>query len=394
VDYNRELADVNSPAIDYALRGLARCWLPEHGRWSHIYHLDGRPKPNQSVPHSDVFYTLNVLLGLSRVSRLPGSIRPAEIYDHNVGKLLTLPVSKYAFGVALWSAAELKLDIPAAVVSHIHSILSNKKEWAAFRAQDIGMLLTGIVAQAKLDRKTWSPFADELFSAIVEGYCWPSGLFSDGLSGFRRQFATFASQVYLTIACYAYGEFSGNRRAIELANSCSKRLIELQGPNGEWPWFFDAKKGLVVDFYEVYSVHQYGMAPAFLELAEQNGVAGVRDAVVRGFNWVFGTNQLGKPMLVPELSLSIRSQVRRGELQTTQWRGVRAVRNALLNRSTGLEDPGKLELRQECRSYELGWLIWSFAKRSDYSELTHHTMFAQAGPHQESRSSVAAPVGL
>src|SRR5215467_13652737 len=45
----------NSPLVDYALKGLERCWLPEHGRWSHIYHLEKHDKPNESVPHSDVF---------------------------------------------------------------------------------------------------------------------------------------------------------------------------------------------------------------------------------------------------------------------------------------------------------------------------------------------------
>ena len=38
---------LNSPLIEYALKGLERCWLPEHGRWSHIYHLDGRKGPNE-----------------------------------------------------------------------------------------------------------------------------------------------------------------------------------------------------------------------------------------------------------------------------------------------------------------------------------------------------------
>src|SRR5260370_17760746 len=56
----------NSPLVNYALSGLQRCWLPEHGRWSHIYHLDGRSEPNESLARSDVFYTLNVLLGFSR----------------------------------------------------------------------------------------------------------------------------------------------------------------------------------------------------------------------------------------------------------------------------------------------------------------------------------------
>ena len=60
-------ASKNSPLVDYALRGLEQCWLPEYGRWSHIYHLDNWSQPNESVPHSDIFYTLNVLLGLARV---------------------------------------------------------------------------------------------------------------------------------------------------------------------------------------------------------------------------------------------------------------------------------------------------------------------------------------
>ena len=61
----------NSPLVDYALRGLDRCWLPEFGRWSHIYHLDQRRQPNELVPPSDVFYTLNVLLGMARVQHVP-----------------------------------------------------------------------------------------------------------------------------------------------------------------------------------------------------------------------------------------------------------------------------------------------------------------------------------
>ena len=128
------------------------------------------------------------------------------------------------------------------------------------------------------------------------------------------------TQTYLLLACYAYGELMGDDRAIQIANACTRKLIERQGPNGEWPWFFDAASGRVLDFYEVYSVHQYGMAPAFLMHAEQHGVFEARSAIVRGFNWVLGQNQLGRPMLVPDLHLSIRSQVRKGELRTKNWK--------------------------------------------------------------------------
>ena len=240
------------------------------------------------------------------------------------------------------------------------------------------MILTGIVAQAKEDRTEWYRFADPLFAFLIERYHGASGLFFDASAGLRRRFASFASQTYLALACYSYGEFAKNPRAIEIANACTRKLIDLQGPNGEWPWFFDAQNGIVLDFYEVYSVHQFGMAPAFLECAERHDVPEARDALIRGFKWVLGDNQLAKPMFMPEIRLSIRSQARKHELHTNKLRMVRSVHNAFLGRAAGLIDPANLRLRLECRSYELGWILWSFGNRSDLPQLTHDQFFIDA----------------
>lgn len=365
----------NSPLVDYALKGLARCWLPEFGRWSHVYHLDGRPQANQSLPRSDVFYTLNVLLGLSRVSAVPANIDTAQIFQSNARQLLELPVREYAHGMALWVAGECQFDVPEPLIVHLRAMLSDSKKRQSLRAQDIGMILTGAATQVRRDPSIWSPIADDLFSQIEVEYAWASGLFGDTPSGPRHRFASFASQVYLTLACYYYGEVRNNARAIDIANRCSRKLISLQGPNGEWPWFFDARQGHVVDFYEIYSVHQYGMAPAFLEFAELHGVLEAREALIKGFKWVLGANQLAKPMLDRSLHLSIRSQVRKGELRTDKWRAIRAISNSVMRRPSGLADPSQLELRLECRSYELGWILWSFGRRSDLSELTHQESF-------------------
>jgi hypothetical protein len=73
----------DSPLVRYALRGLERCWLSEHGCWSHIYHLDGRASPNESLRRSDVFYTLNVLLGMSRIKEVPGGLNLLETFHQN-----------------------------------------------------------------------------------------------------------------------------------------------------------------------------------------------------------------------------------------------------------------------------------------------------------------------
>jgi hypothetical protein len=217
-----------------------------------------------------------------------------------------------------------------------------------------------------------------MFQFVKDRFYGGAGLFFDAPFGLRRRFASFATQTYLSIACYHYGEFTGDSSAITMANTCVRKLIELQGPRGEWPWFFDAESGRVVDFYEVYSVHQYGMAPALLELAERFDVDRARDALVRGFRWVLGQNQLGRSMLVPKLSLSIRSQVRKRELRSKIPRMVRAAKHAYLGGISDLIDSAGVGLRLECRSYELGWILWSFGRRGDLPEITNHEAFRWA----------------
>ncbi len=370
-----EKASLNSPLVNYALNGLRRCWLTEFGRWSHIYHLDGRIAPNESRPPSDVFYSLNVLLGMSRLRQIPEDLNVSEIFERNVVELLRMPVAKYAFGMALWAGAELGLELPEKVMLAIRGLLANEEEWWSFRAQDIGMLMAGVVAQARTGKIEFCRPAERLFTFIARRYSSESGLFFDAPWGYRRRFGSFATQTYLTIACYHYGEFAGRPVAIGMANKCAGKLIELQGPHGEWPWFFDAKTGRVVDFYEVYSVHQYGMAPALLECAERHGVGGACQALVRGFHWVLGENQMMQSMLVPGLQLSIRSQVRKNELKTKSRRILRALGNAIADSSSALIDPTGLSLRLECRSYELGWIIWSFGRRTDLNQLAHNPIF-------------------
>ncbi len=366
--------DTVSPLIAYALRGLDKCWLPKLGRWSHIYHLDGRVPANESVPESDVFYTLNVLLGLSRLSPdATGDLDVAEIFRANVRLVPALPSPRYAYGMALWAAAELGLDIPARV--GIAAAVEDRQTWKTFRAQDLGMILIGCVEQAQRERGRWAATAHDLFELLDERFSCPSGLFFDEGFGLRRRFSSFATQTYLTLACYKYGEWSGRRRPLSLANACARTLIARQGPCGEWPWFFDTPSGHVVDWYEVYSVHQQGMAPAFLECAEHHDVSGATAALVKGFKWILGANQLNRSMLWKDLGLICRSQVRKGELHTKRRRAARAIAGAIARRPAQLVDPSGLELRLECRSYELGWILWSFGRRRDLRELQFHPEF-------------------
>jgi hypothetical protein len=118
------------------------------------------------------------------------------------------------------------------------------------------------------------------------------------------------------------------------------------------------------------------MAPAFLHHAISHGVPGAREALVKGFLWLFGDNEMGISMLRPDERMFYRSQVREGELDSLRARARRSLVNAVLRRSDNVANHRQLVLRNECRSYELGWILWSFGSRDDYPELTERSEFA------------------
>jgi hypothetical protein len=355
--------------------------MPRTGLWSHKYHLDGRPEPNESVPHSDSFYSLNVLLGFARNPEIVAG----EPYDLDVifkAATRSLPLQRarnYAFGMALWAGAELGFDVPANVLTKARDLAGDPAAAVHWQAQDIGLMLSGVVAQSRSD-PAWCKIATSLRDLILTSFRAPSGLFFESGTGFRRYFASFATQVYSCLGLYHYGEAMDDPLAIAAANACVTQLIALQGPHGEWPWFFAPGRGTVVDFYEVYAVHQHGMAPAILRHAIMHGVPGAREALVKGFIWLFGDNELGRTMLRPELHLFYRSQRRSGISGSRAARGLRALTKAALNRNDEIGTAGGAgrTLSLEVRSYELGWILWSFGGRRDFPELTDRPEFTAA----------------
>jgi hypothetical protein len=302
-----------------------------------------------------------------------------KIFISCASSLPALGASKYAYGTALWASADLDVEIPSATRTAIIELIENRSNWKDFRAQDLGMILIGCVRYAeRLPKERWASIARELFEFLVARYTCRSGLFYDSAAPGRRQFSSFATHTYLTLACFIYGEWSGDARALTLAKNCTTKLIDLQGPQGEWAWFYYTPRGRIVDYYEVYSVHQEGMAPAFLGHAERHGVSGATDALVKGFKWILGQNQLSRSMLFPREGLICRSHVRKGELNDRYRRAARAMLNAVTGSRASLIDPARLELRLECRSYELGWILWSFGQRNDLPDLHNHSAFVDA----------------
>jgi len=365
-----------SPLAVYALKGLNNAWMPEQRCWSHAF----RPQiasPNISVPSSDVYYSLNVLLGLSRLPDKGKCVtnETEEIFNGLCHRMLSLPVRVYAYGMALWAAAELGFELSGPVIDKIDSLLRNEKSWSRWRAQDVGLLISGLSNMAVHSKRWEKPteslkkYSDRYLSSAK------SGLFYDSATSLRRQFSTFATHVYMMLANFHYGESFGHDPSIRRALECVDALSRVQGAHGEWPWFYHTPSGRVMDMYPVYSVHQDGMAPAYLHYAILHAHSTARNQIIKGFEWVFGENEMGVSMLSPDYGIIHRSQMR-NEYLGRYKRAFRAIAKWISRAKAMSVGAGKLKINMECRSYHLGWILWSFGGRNGFPELTHHDSFS------------------
>ena len=157
------------------------------------------------------------------------------------------------------------------------------------------MLLTGVVAQARAGTKSngrASPI--RLFQFLKERFHGGSGLFFDAPSGLRRRFASFATQTYLSIACYHYGDLpaiaSAHRHGNALRPQTDRfaRAARASGPGS-------SMRRAAACSISTRSIRSTNMAwrPRCWNARSAIDVAGAREALIKGFKWVFGENQLG-----------------------------------------------------------------------------------------------------
>lgn len=378
-----------SPLTKYCLRGLRSSWQESLGCFSYS-HGPGPGSPagglNTSVPVSDHYYSLNVLLGLSKLPPQQGADAPDypvdSIFAAACAALPRLGAPVYASAMALWVAARYQYELPAVMRHRLDQLLDPDADWTGWTGQDVGLMLSACAAMRTAGHGDYDGAAERLRQHISQRMCCTeTGLFYNTSAGFRRRFASYATGVYLSMGLFDYGQAWTDGSAIDRALRCVRALHAHQGDQGEWPWFYDVPRNAIADRYQIYSVHQDGMAPAYLHLAEQHGFAEARQSIIKGFRWILGQNERRESMLVPEHGTIKRSMVRRDPLAVALpkterlSRAARALRNLALGRASGRLPRWRTVVNPECRSYHLGWVLWSFAGREDYAELTGHTAF-------------------
>jgi hypothetical protein len=304
-------------------------------------------------------YTLMTEIGLRRASAA-GLEHPFDLDRIRAASLRELSSPELRpgdFGLHLW-ADSLVGGEHAADLEHR---LAGALERSGLEQRE-GMEVAWIVQGLALSGRP-GPVLDEALETLLDANAAPSGLlYHYGRGSRRRRFPNFATQIYGVLALATAARLGLDDRALPAARRLADRLIELQLADGGWPWLFDADRGTVVERYEVYSVHQHGMAPmALLELAEVAGEPRYAQAASRGVDWLHGRNDLRIEFADERERLIYRSIRRR-----RPWDRVAIAANLAGSTAAGrplLRGPHRLELHAVGRPYELGWLLEAWAGR-------------------------------
>ena len=297
-------------------------------------------------------YTLIVLLGLlrAREAGLEAPVDPAELKDLLLREIHAPELTAGDMGLLAWADARSGGEAAAVVAARLDALAPDPAD----EGLEVSWALLGRLhgsderaAQAALER--------QLVRADT-----PSGLFRHTDTGPRARFPNFATQIYGVLALAEAARLRDDARALAAARRTADRLLALQRPDGGWPWIFDVERGVVVEPYELYSVHQDAMAPmALLALSRVSGERAYRDAAVRGLEWIRGGNDLGVNMLDRRAGILHRSIRRRRPFDRALLYANTAT--AMLARPMLARARGPLELNRTDRPYHLGWVLeaWS-----------------------------------
>lgn len=276
-----------------------------------------------------------------------------------------------AIALAAWASAEIgNVRSQDAALTRLTALVATD---AITATVDCAWALTALLAGRHVlnDRSLAHRMAERLMSAQGNDGIFPHVLPPGRLPWARSHVGCFADQVYPIQALARYHAATGRVDALEAANKCGHQICDLQGPEGQWWWHYDARTGRVVEGYPVYSVHQHAMAPmALLELAEAGGID-CSASIASGLRWLESHPEVGGALIRDDLGTVWRKVGRREPHKALRYvrSTATALHPSLRLRWLNLIFPAR-QIDYECRPYELGWLLYAWLAQGVVAELS------------------------
>jgi hypothetical protein len=310
-----------------------------------------------------VRYTLITLLGLLNAEK-NGYRTGFDIQEIFMNLLLNLDSKEITagdYGLYLWVDSELGVSNHAKLTGKLISRFQTSEDYTGCLAMELAWVIVGALKSLEKSGDSCSQTVmNQALHCFIENYISTSGLFRHyGDLKFRGRFPNFATQIYGILALCAASKYTNDPQFLSIARTTADRLLLLQMPDGGWPWLYDTETGTIVEQYEVYSVHQDGMAPMCLfELSKLTNDVKYSLAALHGMNWLYGNNEMNFNMIDHGESLIYRSIRRKRPFDRLMLYVNTALSQMKFKSNNGLGY--FLEINPTCRPYHLGWMLYAW----------------------------------
>lgn len=346
--------------VALSLRGLERQHDPaRQALFSQTFeNRRGRPVRDE---HLGLRYTVMSSLGVheAKAAGFQTSLDGAALLRSGLAQFPSEDIDHLA--MALWADCTVQAGVGEGLVPRLLRALDGGLDRTIGRV--LAWALTALSLHAERDDDPRVKAAALRLRDVGANQCWhaDSQLFDHFPGGdpHQRTQALFSTQIYWVYALATYGRVFDDALAVQTAEQAMERLIALRDPFGGWPWRYDARRGVVVERYPVYSVHQDAMAPmAMHQLTRATGRSYVR-IHQESLGWLW-RNELGLSMVDPEHQVIYRAIRRAFPLNRAAYGAGRAI--ARFGQRTPVADrPWFLRLNRTCRPYHLGWVLHAWA---------------------------------
>ncbi len=235
---------------------------------------------------------------------------------------------------------------------------------------EVSWALTAACLQKDLDK---NGLAHKLAARLMNAFPRNSRVFPHVLGASRAQVACYADMVYPIQALSYYHMLSSDPKALEIATQAAARIVEAQGPEGQWWWHYDVRSGRVIEGYPVYAIHQDAMGPMALFALRDAGGPDHSAAIRKGLDWLYHSPEIDGSLIDPHADIIWRKVWRREPGKFSRYAQAAASYLHPSIRIPGLNAlfPPK-SIDAENRPYHLGWLLhaWPAARAAAWDRKT------------------------
>lgn len=345
-----------------AVHSLLRMYRPEEQLFAFRLRRNAQSEVLEGVSRR---YTATALIGLAGEDRhiaaeVLGNHSPEEV----CGRLIAeLGESEELGEAALTTWAARMLQHPRSRKA-VEALRRMDPAGRAHPTVELSWALTALVVGGS--EATDMALAERIADALIGSFRHESGLFphapaKKGLSALRAHISCFADFVYPIQALSHYHQATGDAQAADVACRCAARMCQLQGPEGQWWWHFDARTGRVVEGYPVYSVHQDSMAPMALAAVAEACGRDYSESIAKGLAWLSDPPEISGSLIDAERNVIWRKVARREPGRLV--RGLQAAAGRLhpAIRLPGVDTafpPNSVDY--ETRPYHMGWILYAW----------------------------------